>query len=254
MQNNITIKNKYNKNLSAIIEMPIGDVQDFIIISHCFTCSKLYKLYNNISKHLVEKGYGVVRYDVMGLGESEGDFNNTSFTTNVEDLMAVYDYISENYKNPSYLFGHSLGSLVSLKAANMLDGIKGVITVGSPVNFNNLIRLYSNYERELIEKDNLVVDLSGRKINLGLDYLKDLRGESAEDIIKNFNKSIIIFHSNSDRTVPYADGLKLFNLINLEKSFITLKDVDHLVSNKEDAIYIGDIICTWLENFYLREG
>ena len=249
MQKAVSIKNKYNKNLSAIIEMPEGDIKDFIIISHCFTCSKLYKLYNNISKTLVENAYGVVRYDVMGLGESEGDFSQGSFTTNVEDLISIYDYISHNYKRPRFLFGHSLGSLVSIKAANFLDSIIGVVTVGSPSNFDNLIKLYSNYESELIEKENLEVNLSGRKINLGLDYLKDLRGESVEHIINSFKKGIIIFHSNGDRTVSYEEGLKLFNKISSEKSFITLNNVDHLVSNKEDSTYIGKILCTWLENF-----
>ena len=248
LQKNIVIKNKYNKNLSAIIEMPKEGVKDFIIISHCFTCSKLYKLYNNISKVLVEKGYGLVRYDAMGLGDSEGDFGDTSFSTNVEDLMTIYDYISQNYKKPGFLIGHSLGSLVSIKAANLLESIKGVATIGSPYNFNNLIKLFSTYEDELKEKDNIVVNLLGRDINFGLDYLKDLRNENAENIIKDFKKSIIIFHSKSDRTVAYDDGLKLFNLIDSEKSFITLKDVDHLVSNKEDSIYIGEILHTWLEN------
>lgn len=248
MQENIVIKNKYNKNLSATIEMPEENIKDFIIISHCFTCSKLYKLYNNISKTLVKMGYGVVRYDVMGLGDSEGDFSDTSFSTNVEDLITVYDYISENYKKTRYLFGHSLGGLVSIKAANILDSIIGVVTVGSPFNFDNLIRIFSNYEDELKENYNIVVNLSGRNINIGLDYLKDLKGESTKDIIKDFNKSIIIFHSNSDRVVPYDHGLKLFNSINSDKNFITLNNVDHLVGNKVDSIYIGDILYTWLEN------
>lgn len=245
---NIDIKNKYNKNLSTIIEMPKDNIKDFIIISHCFTCSKLYKLYNNISNTLVENDYGVVRYDVMGLGHSEGDFNDTSFTTNVEDLISVYDYISKNYKAPSYLFGHSLGGLVSIKAANILNSIVGVATVGSPSNFDNLIRLFSSYEEQLKEKDNIIVNLAGRNINIGLDYLKDLRTESINNIIKDFKKSIIIFHSDSDRIVPYDQGLKLFNSIESEKSFITLKDVDHLVNKSEDSQYIGDILYAWLEN------
>lgn len=247
VQENVNIKNKYNKNLSTIIEMPKSNIKDFIIISHCFTCSKLYKLYNSLSKFLVEKGYGVVRYDVMGLGDSEGDFSQTSFTTNVEDLISVYNYISENYKKPSFLFGHSLGSLVSIKAANLIDSIVGVAIVGSPSNFDNLIRLFSIYEDQLKEKDNMVVNLSGRDINIGLNYLKDIRDESVDEIFKDFNRSIIIFHSNSDKTVSYDHGLNLFNSIHSEKSFITLKDVDHLVSNKEDSTYIGDILWTWLE-------
>lgn len=249
MAENIKIKNQYNKNISTILDLPIGDIKDFVIISHCFTCSKRYKLYNNISKALTEKGYGVARYDVMGLGESEGDFSHTSFTTNVEDLIVVYDYISKNYKVPSFLVGHSLGSLVSIKAANLLDSIKGVATVASPQNFDNLIRLFSSYEQELKENDNLVVKLSGRDINIGLDYLKDLRDESADEILHNFKKPIIMFHSLTDKTVPYEQGLNLFNKINSEKSFISLNNVDHLVSNKKDANYISSILYTWLENF-----
>lgn len=245
----VSIKNEYNKNLSAIIEKPEENVKDYIIISHCFTCSKLYKLYNNISKFLVASGYGVVRYDAMGLGDSEGDFAHTSFTSNVEDLIAVYDYMSENYKRPTYLFGHSIGGLVSIKAANLLDSIRGVITVGSPSNFNNVIRLFSNYEDELRKMDSIKVNLAGRNISIGSDYLRDIRDENIDEVLSNFNKSIIIFHSNSDRTVDYDEGLKLFNSINSEKSFISLKNVDHLVSNKEDANYIGEILYTWLENF-----
>lgn len=248
MQKRINVKNKYNKNLSVIIEMPEKGVKDFIIISHCFTCSKLYKLYSNISKILSEKGYGVVRYDVMGLGNSEGDFSDTSFSTNVEDLISVYDYIAKNYKKPTYLFGHSIGSLVSIKVANMLESIKGVATVGSPSNFDNLERLFSNYEDELMKKENIVVNLAGRNINIGLEYLSDVRNERIEEVIKDFNKPIIIFHSDSDKTVLYQDGLELFNSINSEKSFITLKDVNHLADKKKDAIYIGEILYTWLEN------
>lgn len=249
MAENIRIKNKYNKNLSTILDLPIGDIKDFVIISHCFTCSKRYKLYNNIAKALTEKGYGVARYDVMGLGESEGDFSHTSFTTNLEDLVTVYDYVAEHYKEPSFLVGHSLGSLVSIKAANLLDSIKGVATVASPQNFDNLIRLFSSYEQELKEKDNLVVKLFGRDINIGLDYLKDLKGESADEIFANFKKPIIMFHSLTDKVVPYEQGINLFNKINSEKSFISLNNVDHLVSNKKHSDCISNILYTWLENF-----
>lgn len=248
MLERVEVKNKYNKKLSAIIELPEGNVKDFIIISHCFTCSKIYKLYNSISKDFIEYGYGVVRYDVMGLGDSEGDFSNASFTTNVEDLIAIYDYVAKNYKKPSFLLGHSLGSLVSIKAANILDSIKGVATVGSPSNFDALISIFSIYEEQLLEKSAIKVNLAGRKLNIGLDYLEDLRLESVDKILNDFKKEIIIFHSNTDQTVSYDHGLELFNSINSNKSFITLKNVDHLVSNKEDSAYIGDILYTWLES------
>lgn len=249
MQEKVNIKNKYNKNLSLIIELPEGKVKDFIIISHCFTCSKLYKLYNSISNDLKAKGYGVARYDVMGLGASEGDFGQSSFSTNVDDLMSVYEYIAENYQKPKFLFGHSIGGLVSIKAANNLDSIKGVITVGSPYNFDNIINVLSRYESELIQNDNIDVNLLGRTINIGIDYLTDIRSESADEIVSNFNKEIIIFHSKTDQTVNYSQGLKLFEKIKSQKSFITLNNVDHLVSNKKDSTYISELLTVWLDKF-----
>ena len=247
IQEHLQIRNKYDKKLSVIIEMPEDDVKDILIISHCFTCSKIYKLYNNISKTLVDKNYGVVRYDVMGLGDSEGSFSDSSFTTNVEDLLSVYRYISDNFKTPKYLFGHSLGSLVSIKASNLLDSIDGVITVGSPSNFNNLIDLFSHYENELNKNSQVSINLAGRSIDIGLKFLKDLRDSSAMDIIEDFNKSILIFHSNSDMTVPYKDGLNLFNSINSDKSFITLNNTDHLANKVEDSDYISGILSLWLD-------
>lgn len=247
IQEHLQIINKYDKKLSVIIEMPEDDVKDILIISHCFTCSKIYKLYNNISKTLVNKNYGVVRYDVMGLGDSEGSFSNSSFTTNVEDLLSVYRYISDNFKTPRYLFGHSLGSLVSIKASSLLESIDGVITVGSPSNFNNLIDLFSHYENELNKNSEVSINLAGRSIDIGLKFLEDLRASSAMDIIEGFNKSILIFHSNSDTTVPYKDGLNLFNSINSDKSFITLNNTDHLADKVEDSDYISEILSIWLD-------
>lgn len=247
MQEHLEIINKYDKKLSAIIEMPEDDIKDILIISHCFTCSKIYKLYNNISKTLVDKNYGVVRYDVMGLGDSEGNFSESSFTTNVEDLLFVYEYISDHFKTPRYLFGHSLGSLISIKASNLLDSIDGVITVGSPSNFNNLINLFSHYENELNKNSEVNINLAGRSIDIGLRFLEDLRGNDAVDIIENFNKSILIFHSNSDMTVPYENGLNLFNSINSDKSFITLNNTDHLADKVEDADYISELLSIWLD-------
>lgn len=248
MHKKATVRNNYNKKLSVTIEIPENKLKDFIVISHCFTCSKLYKLYANISKILLKNGYGVVKYDAMGLGESEGDFSETSFSTNVEDLITVYNYISNNYQKPSYLFGHSLGSLVSIKGATMLDSVRGVATVGSPANLNNLIDLFASYEDQLVKKDKVEVNLSGKELNIGYKYLEDLRSQNIPDILKAFNKSIIIFHSNTDNMVPYKIGLKLFNSINSEKSFITLSNVHHLANEKKDSRYIGEILNTWLDN------
>lgn len=249
IKENLEVENKYAKNLSVIVEIPKEDLKDFVIISHCFTCSKIYKLYNNISKILVDRNYAVVRYDAMGLGDSEGDFSETSFTSNVEDLISVYNFISDRYKAPKYLFGHSLGSLVSIKAANSLDSIAGVSTIGSPLDFANLIKLFSKYENDFDQSGKIRVNLAGRNIELGRDFLDDLKNTDSKEIVQKLDRPILIFHSNSDRVVPYSDGLRLFDLIASDKSFITLNKTDHLASELSDSEYIGSILSVWLDSF-----
>ncbi|MBS4538452.1 alpha/beta hydrolase [Clostridium sp. D2Q-11] len=243
----ISIKNKYNKFLSILLEYPDDTLKDYIIFNHCFTCSKNYKIYNNISKILVKNGYGTIRFDMTGLGDSEGDFEDTNLTTNIEDLISVYEYISSNYKTPKFLIGHSLGGLISIKAASQLPFIKGIATIGTPYNLNGLIKLFSKYEDELSSKGKTEIDIAGRKFKIGDHFLEDIKNENIHQSMRKFDKPIIIFHSNKDKTVPFESGLKLFNLISSPKSFITLQDANHLVSNKDDGYYIGSILARWFD-------
>lgn len=244
----LKIKNKYNKKLAAILDMPKENIKDYVIFNHCFTCSKDYKIYNNISKTLVNRGYATIRFDMMGLNNSEGDFSDGSFTTNVEDLISIYEYMEQNYNPTKFLIGHSLGGLISIKASEKLKDVKGIATIGSPFNLNGLINIFSKYIDELYEKGNAKIDIAGREFKIGRKFLEDIKNEDIENTIKKFNKSIIIFHSDTDKVVPYEYGIKLFNAINYDKSFITLKDVNHLVSEKDDAYYIGDILSNWFDN------
>lgn len=244
------IKNKCNKNLSVLLEYPEGIVKDYIIINHCFTCAKNYKIYNNISESLVSNGYGTIRFDMMGLGDSEGKFKDTNFNTNVEDLTSVYEYISSNYNPPKFLIGHSLGGLISIKASHKLSSIKGIATIGTPYNLNSLLSLLSKYEEELSNNGEIKINVAGREFKIRDHFLENLKTEDIDGSIKNLNKAIIIFHSDKDKTVPIEDGLKLFNTIDSTKSFVTLKDVNHLVSKKDDGYFIGNMLSQWF-NMYI---
>lgn len=245
---NLKIKNKYNKSLAVILDIPKSNVKDYVIFNHCFTCSKNYKIYNNISKILLENGYATIRYDMMGLGNSEGDFSDSSFTTNIEDLISVYEYIKENYKAPKFLVGHSLGGLISMKASRKLNSIQGVATIGSPFNLNNLIEIFSKYSDEFDRKGYAKINISGRDFNISNKFFREIKNEPIETMVQDFNKSIIIFHSDVDRVVNYQHGIKLFKNINSHKNFITLKNVNHLVSERKDAYYIGNILSNWFNN------
>lgn len=245
---NLKIKNKRNKLLAVVLDIPKSNVKDYVIFNHCFTCSKNYKIYNNISKILLENGYATIRYDMMGLGNSEGDFCDSSFTTNIEDLISVYEYIKENYKAPKFLIGHSLGGLISIKASKKLNSIEGIATIGSPFNFNNLIEIFSKYSDEFDRKGYARISISGRDFNISNKFFREIKNEPIETMVQDFNKSIIIFHSDVDRVVNYKHGLKLFENINSHKNFITLKNVNHLVSERKDAYYIGNILSNWFHN------
>ncbi|MGO1370192.1 alpha/beta hydrolase family protein [Senegalia sp. (in: firmicutes)] len=245
---NLKIKNKYDKRLSVILNLPKENIKDYIIFNHCFTCSKDYKIYNNISKVLASNGYATIRFDMMGLGNSEGDFKDSSFSTNIEDLISVYEFVKKNYKAPKFLIGHSLGGLISIKSSEKLEGIKGIAAIGTPFNLDGLKNIFSKYYDELSKNGKAKIDIAGREFTIGIKFLEDIKNEDIESTIKNFNKPIAIFHSNIDKVVDYKYGIKLFNAINSDKNFITLSGVNHLVSKKDDAYYIGHILNEWFDN------
>lgn len=246
----VSFKNRQGIVLSAIIDLPDNEkVTCFSLMAHCFTCSKVYKIYHRMSEELTEHGMGVMRLDFTGLGESHGDFSATTFTSNVHDLIDACNYLTENFIAPSLLIGHSLGGLAAIKAASSLPSVKGLATIGSPYGLSNIKKRFLSYAFEINSRGKATIDVAGRPFTIKRDFLTDLKGQELIKDLKELKQPIIIFHAIHDKVVSYQQGLNLFNTASSPKSFVSLPSANHLVSNRDDATYIAQVITQWITPF-----
>ncbi|MFW5762068.1 MAG: alpha/beta fold hydrolase [Cyclobacteriaceae bacterium] len=242
----ITIQNDNGDKLSARLEMPVsGRPANFALFAHCFTCSKDLIAVKNITQALLSHDIAVMRFDFTGLGESEGDFSETNFSSNIDDLIHVAKYMEKHYQPPAVMIGHSLGGAAVLKAASKLDYVKAVATIGTPADPEHVTHLLAE-KRELIEeKGEASVEIAGRTFSIKKQFLDDLEGKSLEHILKHKNFAYLILHAPQDMVVAIENAAKLYHAAKHSKSFIALDGADHLLSKKEDSWYAGYMIGAW---------
>lgn len=248
--NKISFKNTEGIDLSGYLELPLNkQPHTFVLFAHCFTCNKNYFAVKNISRALSEKGYGVLRFDFAGLGESEGDFSDTTFSGNVEDLLSAAKFLEENYDAPSLLIGHSLGGAAVIFAAAKLPLVRAVVTIGapsSPVHVKHLLK--SNLE-EINEKGVAEVNLGGRNFSIKKDFLDDITTHDLGEFAKGLDKAFLFMHSPQDRIVEISNAEDLYRSVRHPKSFVSLDGADHLLTNKNDSSYAGGVIASWASRY-----
>jgi len=236
--------------LSARLEMPLTKKPDaYAVFAHVFTGSKNLSATRHISRALTLNGIAVLRFDFTGLGDSEGDFSDTNFTSNVEDLLAASKYLENNYEAPKIMIGHSLGGAASVFAASKLDNIQAVATVGAPSEPEHVTHLLDS-KIEDIERTGLAkVNIGGQIFTIKKQFLDDLRGKDMYNIVKNLNKALLVLHSPQDRVVEIENAANIYRAAMHPKSFVTLNDADHMLTNKNDAYYVGNMIATWAKRY-----
>lgn len=236
--------------LSARLDFPDeGEAKSFILFAHCFTCSKNLKAVGNIARALNEEGFAVFRFDFTGLGESEGDFANTNFSSNIDDLVAASNYLSEEYRAPGILVGHSLGGAAVLQAAHEIDSCKAVATIAAPSNPEHVKKNFKPKLDEIEEKGEAEVTLAGRSFLIKKQFLDDLDRANMNKRITNLGRALVIFHSPIDNTVGIDNAAEIFVQAKHPKSFISLDNADHLLSNEEDSRYVGSMLATWSSKY-----
>ena len=244
--------NKRREKLSGILEQPEGEAKAYALFAHCFTCTKDIIATSVISKALMAKGIGVLRFDFTGLGSSQGDFSETNFSSNVQDLLSACKELEVKFKHPEILIGHSLGGAAVLKAANELDKVKAVITIGSPSDASHVSHLFGK-NLEKIEKDGKAeVDLAGRNFTIKKQFLDDIESVEILPDIAKLNKALLVMHSPVDKTVPIEHASKIFMSARHPKSFISLNKADHLLLNRKDANYVAQIIAAWTMEYIVN--
>lgn len=250
----VTFNNKDNHKLSAHLQLPpSGKPEILAIFAHCFTCSKDLMAVVNISRALIQHNIGVLRFDFTGLGESEGSFSETNFTSNISDLMAASSFLKENYIAPSLLIGHSLGGAAVLIAAQQLPDVEAVVTIGAPADPEHVTNLLQNDLEEIEKSGKARVSIGGRPFTITKQFLDDLGERSPAEILKEFRKPLLILHSPQDSIVGIDNARKIYESARHPKSFISLDGADHLLSKKEDSNYAGEVIAAWSRRYIAFE-
>ncbi|MFV8226057.1 alpha/beta fold hydrolase [Christiangramia aquimixticola] len=246
----VSFKNSEGKELQGVLELPVNNSPEhFAIFAHCFTCNKNFHAPTNISRSLASHGFGVLRFDFTGLGESEGDFEDTNFSGNVEDLISAADFLKENYSSPSLIVGHSLGGAAALFASKKIESIKCMATINSP---SNLSHIKQHFESSLdqIKKDGFAnINIGGRGFKIKKQFVEDLEKNNDSNALKEIKKALLILHSPQDNIVSVDHAEDLYRSAWHPKSFISLDGADHLLSDKKDSEYTGNIIAAWSSRY-----
>jgi putative redox protein len=250
MQNlNVSFENDDGQTLAGLMALPSGTPRGFALFAHCFTCSKNLKAATNISRALAEAGIAVLRFDFTGLGQSEGEFADTNFSSNVSDLLAAVRFLEQQYEAPRILLGHSLGGTAVLQAAAEVPSSVAVATVGSPADPVHVRHLFADSEEELRQKGHAQVQLGGRPFLMRQQFLDDLERHDLVSAIGSLRKALLVMHAPLDDVVEIDNASALFLAAKHPKSFVSLDNADHLLSNERDSHYAGGVLAAWASRY-----
>ncbi len=241
----LTFAGHSGDTLAARLDLPDGPPKATALFAHCFTCSKDIPAARRISARLAALGIAVLRFDFTGLGHSKGEFENTNFTSNVDDLRLAAQALADRGLAPQLIIGHSLGGAAVLKAAPDIPSIKAVVTIGAPFDPEHVTNNFRDQLPEIIEKGIAEVKLAGRPFRISSDFLEDVSKGELTPAISSLKAALLVLHSPIDQTVGIENASEIFLAAKHPKSFITLDKADHLVSDHEDADYAADVISAW---------
>ncbi len=247
----LTFPGSQGTQLAARLDLPAGEPRACALFAHCFTCSKDIFAAARIASELTDRGFAVFRFDFTGLGASEGEFANTNFSSNMADLVHAANFMREMREAPTVLIGHSLGGAAVLGIAGEIPEVKAVATIGAPADAEHVVHNFGAH-LDTIEQDGYAeVELAGRKFTIKKQFLDDVKGHTLTDRIAAMRKALLVFHSPVDNTVGIENAAAIFSAAKHPKSFISLDNADHLLSRREDAAYVAEVLSGWASR-YLR--
>lgn len=231
--------------LAARLDLPATTPAAYALFAHCFTCSKESLAAARISAALVEHGFGVLRFDFTGLGSSAGDFANTNFSSNVDDLVAAAAWLRQHHQAPRVLIGHSLGGAAVLAAAEKIAEAVAVATIGAPFDPGHIQNLFGSAVAEIAARGEAEVTLANRKFRIRKQFLDDLAANGNGPRIAHLRKALLVFHSPRDTTVDIENAARIYAAARHPKSFVSLDTADHLLTDRADAAYVAAVLVAW---------
>jgi uncharacterized OsmC-like protein/alpha/beta superfamily hydrolase len=232
--------------LAARLESPVTEPTAYALFAHCFTCSKDLKAAGWISRALVDRGIAVLRFDFTGIGESEGDFAETDFSSNLDDLVAAADFLRGQYQAPGLLLGHSLGGTAVLAAAERIPEARAVATIAAPSDTEHMRDILIHLSPELEARGEAEIALGGaQRFRVRKELLADLAEDHLQGVLHRLHRPLLLFHSPVDNTVGIEHAHRLFEAAKHPKSYISLGMADHLLTRERDARYVGEVLAAW---------
>ena len=241
--------NAKDEQLAAMLDLPLGKPAAFALFAHCFTCGKDNLAAKRIAERLTIHGIGVLRFDFTGLGSSEGEFANTHFSSNVDDLVAAADHLRKMYGAPAILIGHSLGGAAVLAASHRIPDTRAVVTIATPFDPGHVVGLFKEHIDTIRSAGEVEVALAGRPFRIKREFLDDVAEKKLDDCIATLRKALLVFHSPTDDLVGIDNASHIFTAAKHPKSFVSLAGADHLLSKKSDAVYVANVIAAWAERY-----
>ncbi len=236
--------------LAARLDVPTGATpRAYALFAHCFTCSKDTRAATFVAEALADAGIATLRVDFTGLGGSGGDFANTGFSSNVEDLVAAADWLRANRDAPSILVGHSLGGAAVLAAAARIPEAVAVATINAPSDPSHLAQRFAAQRAEIDAHGEAEVDLAGRTFRITRAFVDDIAAQNIAAAVSSLRRALIVFHSPRDTEVGIDHASRIFLAAKHPKSFVSLDDADHLLTRRADARYVGAVLAAWASRY-----
>lgn len=245
--------NGRGETLAGVLDLPEGAPRAFALYAHCFTCGKDVLAAVRIARALSAHGIAVLRFDFTGLGGSDGDFANTDFSSNIDDIVAAADFLRREHAAPALLIGHSLGGAAILAAAARIPEARAVVTIGAPYDPAHVAHLVESARPEIEASGEATVSIGGRSFRIRREFLDDIERADNAGQLAHLRKALLVLHSPRDAVVPIDNAAKIFMAAKHPKSFVSLDAADHLVTRREDAAYIAQVIAAWAAR-YVGEG
>jgi uncharacterized OsmC-like protein/pimeloyl-ACP methyl ester carboxylesterase len=250
-----TFSSPRGHELAARLDRPDGPVRATVVFAHCFTCSKDLRAARAIVARLRDRGFAVLSFDFTGLGASEGEFADARFSHDVDDLVAAAGYLERTIAAPAMLVGHSLGGAAVVSAAARLDSVTAVATIGAPADVAHVAHLIGDDDRDRIRREGRAeVTLAGRTFTVGAGFLDDLRDHALEETVRRMRASLLVLHSPLDQTVGIDNARRIYQAARHPKSFVSLDDADHLLSDPADARYVAEVVAAWADRYLPELG
>ena len=250
----IEFPNAQGEMLAARLDRPLGPPRAYALFAHCFTCSKDILAASRLSTALAGAGIAVLRFDFTGLGGSGGDFANTNFSSNVDDLVAAADWLAQHREAPRLLIGHSLGGAAVLAAAGRISGAAAVATIGAPCDPEHVKNLLKDAEAEVRERGEAEISLAGKTFRITRQFLEDIAGQPMQEKIAGLRKALLVMHSPTDKVVGIDNAARIFATAKHPKSFISLNGADHLLSRRADSAYAAGVLAAWASRYIEEES